>query len=221
MLAQELISELIIPLKKSDTGEKALSIMNELKVSHLPIVDKKEFWGLISEEDIIDFNKPTEEIGSQKLSLNKASILGNQHIYDVIKVFSQFGLSILPVITEQNEYIGTITPENLISYFSSLSAIKEPGGIIILDMPIKDYTFSEIARIIESNDAKILSAYTQTYTNSTKIEVTIKINKTDIKHIISTFERYEYNIKAYYQKSSEYIDDIKDNFDSLMNYLNL
>lgn len=220
MIAQNLISELIIPLKKTDTGEKALSIMNELKVSHLPIIENKKNWGLISEEDIIDFNNLKEILGKQKLTLNKTSVLSNQHIYDVIKVFSQLSLSILPVITQDNEYIGTITSDNIIYYFSTLSAINETGGVMILDMPINDYSLSDITRMIESNDGKILSVYTHTYPNSTKIEVTIKINKTDLRHIIATFERFEYNVKAYYQES-EYTDDLKNHFDSLINYLDI
>jgi hypothetical protein len=79
---------------------------------------------------------------------------------------------------------------------------------------------SEIARIVESNDAKILSSYISSHIDSTKLEVTIKINRTDLSAIIQTFNRYNYTIKASFHQS-EYVDDLKDRFDSFMSFLNI
>jgi len=85
---------------------------------------------------------------------------------------------------------------------------------------LHDYSLSEISRIVESNDAKILSLYISSHTDSTKLEVTIKINRTDLSAIIQTFNRYNYTIKASFHQS-EYVDDLKDRFDSFMSFLNI
>lgn len=220
MLAKDLVSNALPPLKTSDSGSKALTWMNEFHVTHLPIVNDQQFLGLISEEDILDWNDAESSIGSHRLSLFRPFVYEDDHIYDVIKVAASLKLSLIPVIDREEEYIGIIPLENLIKYFAEMSGIKEPGGIIILELNAHDYSLSEIARIVESNEAAILSLYIAPQSDSTKIDVTIKLNKLDLKHIIATFERFNYQVKASYQESA-YNDDLKDNLDSLMNYLNI
>ena len=126
----------------------------------------------------------------------------------------------VPVIDDKENYVGIITSENLVQYLAGISAITEPGGIIVLELNVKDFVLSEIARIVESNDAKILSLYVSTYPESTKMEITIKLNITELKSLISTFERFNHTVKASFQES-EYFDDLKDNYDSLMKYLSI
>ena len=220
MLAKELISETIPPLKTSDTGKIAINWMNEFNVSHLPIINNKEFLGLISEEDILDLNDPEQAIGNHKLSLIRPFVFDHQHIYDVVKTASELKLSIIPVIDDKEDYIGIITLESLVGYFAELNSINEPGGILVLTLNVNEYSLSEIAQIVESNNAIILSMYISTHKNSTKMEVSLKINKLDLKHIVATFERFDYKITASYQES-DYTASIKDRLDSLMNYLNI
>ena len=101
-----------------------------------------------------------------------------------------------------------------------MSAIEENGGLIILELNINDYSLAEIGQIVESNDSKVLSSYVTSHSDSTKLELTIKINKTNIADIIQTFNRYGYTVKASYQ-DSDYSDDMKDRLDYLMNYLKI
>jgi len=220
MVAKDLISDLIPPLKSSDTGAVALNYMSEFHVSHLPIVEHKKFLGIISEENILDLNKPDKTLGQLRRSLDKNFVYQHQFIYDVIKAMAQSKLSLIAVIDEKENYQGVITLENIVHYLAQISSIIDPGGIIVLELNVKDYSLAEIARLIESNDAIILSVYISTNSNSTKMDVTLKINKTDIQSIIATFERFDYRVKAAYQESESY-DDIKDHFDSLMNYLKM
>jgi hypothetical protein len=91
---------------------------------------------------------------------------------------------------------------------------------LVLELNIHDYSLSEIARIVESNDAKILSLYISSHIDSNKLELTVKINRTDLSPIIQTFNRYNYTIKASFHQS-EYVDDLKDRFDSFMSFLNI
>lgn len=220
MLAKDLITDEIPPLKTSDTGLMVINWMDEFKVSHLPIVNNHEYLGLISDTDILDLNITDEEIGKHKLSLIRPFVKENQHVYEVIKMISNMKLTVLPVLDENENYLGLIPLTSLLQQFSILAATREPGGIIVLEMNELDYSLSQIAQIVEGNDGKILSCYLNSLPDSTRIEVTLKINKTDISGILQTFNRYNYTVKASFHQS-EFSDDMKNRFDSFMNYINI
>lgn len=220
MLAKELISDTIMPLKTSDSGLIALNWMEEFRVSHLPIVNDNDFLGLISESDIYEMNNFEEPLGNHVLSLQKPYVIENQHVYDVIHQVYEHKLTLIPVIDEKHKYLGSITQQCLIKYFARLAAVDSPGGIIVLEMGVHDYMLSEIARIVESNDASILSVYIMTLPDSTKMEVTLKINRIDIGPVIQTFNRYNYNIKASFYED-ELNESLKDRYDSLMKFLDI
>jgi acetoin utilization protein AcuB len=135
-------------------------------------------------------------------------------------VASELHLTIIPVVDENEVYVGVITIQSLVEFFGSLNGIKEAGGIVVLEMNKSDYSLSEIARLVESNDALILSNYVSAHTETTKIEVTLKLNISDLKHVIATFERFNYTVAGSFQET-EYYDQLKDRFDSLMNFLNI
>ena len=220
MLAKHLITDSIIPLKTSDTGADALGRMDDYKLSHLPIVNNEEFLGLISDEDIYAMNDYDEALGGYQLSLTTAHVTQNQHIFDIIKQFVDMKLSLVPVLDQKNRYLGCITTRQLIENFSKIAAIENPGGVIVLEVSQNDYMLSEISQIIESNDAKVLSLCVVSSPDSTKLEITIKINKIDIQSVLQTFNRYNYIVKASFTESDDF-DDLKDRYDSLMNYLNV
>ncbi|MEA1896946.1 MAG: CBS domain-containing protein [Bacteroidota bacterium] len=219
MLAKELISDIVPALKTSDTGLKALSWMEIFRISHMPIVNNKEFLGLISDTDIYDLNMADEPIGNHKLSLFSPYVTADQHIYEVIEIVSRLNLTVVPVL-EKKKFLGLITLNDLIHYFSGLLSVNNPGAIIVLELHQNDYSLSEISQIIESNDSRILSIYTRSPEESMKMEVIIKVNRTDITSIIQTFERFDYNIKASFMDDEE-LDSLYDNrFESFMRYLN-
>ncbi len=220
MIARQLISETITPMRSSETGAGALGIMDELRVSHLPIVDNEEFRGLISDTDILTFDNFAETVGSHPLSLSNAYVMENQHIYDVIRIVDAMKLTLLPVLDENKHYLGSITLSSLSHHLSGLMALNNPGGIIILELNDKDYLLTEIAQIVESNDAKILGMYITTFPDSTRMEVTLKVNKIDVGPILQTFTRYNYNIKASFSEDS-YTENLQERYNSLMNYLNI
>jgi len=220
VIAREIITESIPPLKSSDTGQQALFFMQEFKVKHLPIVDGTQFLGLISEGDILDHNQPEALISDHKLSVTKYYVTESQHYYEVIRAVSESDLSIVPVITEQKDYVGVITLKDMLKYLSELNSIKDPGGIITLQMGVHDYALSEIARIVESNDAIILSVNVNTLKNSSNILVTLKVNTSDTRRITATFERFSYTVSNVFL-AEEYLDSFKERYDSLMKYLDL
>ena len=220
MLARELISDTILPIKTSDTGMIALNLMEEFRVSHLPIVNDNDFLGLISEADIYERGDYEEPIGNHKLGLYKPYIFFNQHVYDVIQQVHEQNLSLIPVLDHENHYMGSITLKCLVNYFARLTAVENPGGIIVLEMGARDYSLSEITRLIEANDSTIMSLYVYPVPDSSRIEVTLKINRMDIGPIIETLYRYNYNIKASFFKG-ESSEALKDRYDALMKFINI
>lgn len=220
MLAEDIISVEVPPLKTSDSGLKALSWMEEFKVAHLPIVNHQDFLGVISEEDIMNMNAPEEALGNHKLSLVKPYVLQNQHIYDVIKRITELNLSVIPVLNHEQQYMGLITLPDLVKNLANLSSIRDTGGIIILELNERDYSLTQIAHIIEQNDAKVLSTYIHSIPDSTRLEVTVKINRSDLRAILQTFTRYNYTVKAsYYEHGTD--DDLDSRYGMLMNYINM
>ena len=220
MKAIELISKNIPSLKTSDSGSRALRLMNEFHVTHLPIVNEHQLLGLISEEDILNARGEEDPIGSLPLSFLRPFIHDNEHLFEVLKVATEFRLTVIPVINKEENYVGIITRDDLLNYFVTKTDILEPGGIIVLELSLKDYSLAEIARIVESNNAKILCTFAGTNFHSDKMELTIKVNQTDLQPIIADFNRFDYIVKDTFQEA-EYFDNLKERYDSLMNYLNI
>lgn len=221
MIATELISDVVPAIHKNDTANEALNWMDVFRVSHLPIVADDEYLGLISETDIFDMNNPEISVMEHHLSLPRPFVFENQHIYEAAVLVSKYKLTIIPVLSEEQEYLGVITINDLAQEFSHLMSAENPGGIIVLQLKTNDYSLSEIAQIVEGNDAKILSLYVQTTPTNEFIEITLKLNKTDISDVIQTFERYSYQIKATYAESKEIDIMLKDRLDSFLKYLNI
>ncbi|MEQ8908348.1 MAG: CBS domain-containing protein [Vicingaceae bacterium] len=220
MLAKDLISEEIPALKPSDSVEKALGWMEEFKLTEIPLVVGSTYQGLISEGDLLDVDDSSISIKEAQAERNRIFVTEYEHIYEVIGKMAGQQLSILPVISDDKQYIGAICLNTLVEKISNLGAMKDPGGIITLEMNVNDYTLSEISNIVESNGAKILSSYIATHDDSNKMDVTIKINRTDLSAIIQTFERYNYAVVASFHKS-EMEDDMKRRYDAFLHYLNM
>ena len=218
MVARNLITDGIIPLKTSDTGRSALEWMEDFKILHLPIVNEQHYLGLISEFDINTSHKFDDPISSYDLSFQKTFVFEDQHIYEVVKVLQLYRLSLIPVVDADENYLGAITLQSLLEHFASTLSVVEPGGIIVLGINNHDYILSEIARIIESNDAKILSLIVSSDLGKDRLEVTIKINKRDISSILKTFERFSYEVLASFGAEDDF-DHLRQRYDSLMTYL--
>jgi acetoin utilization protein AcuB len=221
MLAKDLISDVVPALRTSDSGQKALYWMDIFRISHLPIVNNEDFLGLISDKDIYDFNMAEEPIGNHSLSLFSPYVNEDQHVYEVIELASRLNLSIIPVLSHNNHYKGVITQNDLIHYFADFTALKEPGAIIVLDMSIYDYSLSQIAQIVESNDAKILSMYISSHASSTRLELTLKINRNDLTSIIQTFTRYNYTLHSTFMDHDNMDSLYENRYEMFMKYLSI
>ncbi len=221
MIAAELINYMIPPLKRSDDGHKAIVWMEELRTNQLPVVEKGKFLGFLSEEIILEENDNTKKVDDYPLYAENCYVFENQHFYDVIKLASEHEIQLVAVLGEAGNFTGVIAIEDTIAAFAQSTAVQVPGSIVVISMNQRDYSLTEISRIVEGENAQILSScITNDLKDTAKVKLTIKINKTDLSHIIATFERFGYKIIGRFQESGQKSDD-QDRYDMLMKYLNI
>lgn len=219
MIATELISYDIPPLKVTDSGSKALDWMEEFKVTCIPVLDDGKYIGLIEESDILDRNDPEEKIKSYNLNYRKPSANQHQHFFELIALLVENDIDVLPIVSPDNTYLGLITPKKILNHFAKSISVHNQGSIITLELNVNDYSLAEISKMVESDDAKILASFITSHPDSTKLEVTLKINKTEITRILHTFERFNYVVTASYNET-EYHKDLQNRYDEFMRFLN-
>lgn len=219
MNAIDLITYEIPPLVHTDTGEKALIWMDEFKVSHLPVLKNGNFVGVVSETLILDKMDVTENLDVLFQHLPRPFVLSNAHLFEILSKISEFRISVMPILDDNEQYLGCTSIFELMTSIANTSSMKEKGGIIVLEINQLDYSMAQIGQIVESNDAKILSSTILSDSSSTNLDVTLKINQEDLTRIIRTFERYDYVVKASYQNGVG-AEDLQWRYDALMNYLN-
>ncbi len=218
MRAFELITDEIPPLIHTDSGEKAINWMDEFKVSQLAVLKNGVFVGVVSESAILDRLILSDSLDVLFDHLPRPYVNENAHIYDVLALMSEHKLSIIPVLDENENYLGCTSIFHLMTTLANIGSIKEPGSILVLEINAIDYSMAQIAQIVESNNAKILSSYILSDVSSSLLEVTLKINEINLTRIILTFERYDYKIKASY-KAGVNDEDVRWKYDALMNFM--
>ena len=219
MQANTLISSSIKSIHPVEDGNRAMEMMDQFRVHHLAIVKNKFYLGVVSDKEIMNWESEDDLIEEHLNNLAAPHVKYNQHLFDIIEVLEKNNLSVVPVLDEKNQYLGVITNRKLMYSIAKSATIQSPGGVIVLEMSNNDYSLTEIASIVESNNTKILSSYIISKPKSTNIEVTIKLNKQDVTAIIKDFERRQYNISASY-KDEEADGDFSERYESLMRFLN-
>ncbi len=219
MRAKDILSKLVMPLKPSDPGSLALSWMEDYGLTHLPVVDKDTFLGLVKNADIYSLDDMDKSLNSEKIPLLRSYVYHDVHLYEVIRTVAAENLTLIPVLDYHDHYVGSITTHEIVGAMAKFTSITQPGGIIVLEISAQQYSISEIARIIESNDAKILSSSVTSAENSTQLEVTLKLNVMDLSSVIQTLNRYDYIVKASFTEESQYDSLLSERYESLMKFL--
>jgi acetoin utilization protein AcuB len=219
MLAIELAADTIPPVTTTDTIQRAIDRMMEFRVRHLPVVNEQQFIGLLAEADIAEPDHTLPVSSLPHLHVNNF-VYEDQHVYDVVRMFYEHKLTMVPVLDPAKNYAGVIDHTSMNNYFAQITAVAQPGGIIVLEVSTTNNSMSQMAQIVESDNAQILSSYVRTFPDSTKLEVTLKLNKLDISSINASFLRYGYDVKATFNHNDG-DDDSLNRFESFMNYLNI
>ena len=220
MKAIELIQNDIPPVRINETIEKALNWMDEFKLNHIPVVNETEYVGLLSDDMVYDYNQLKDPISNINFLGKQQSVLENAHFFQVMSLISSYKLSVVPVCDEQRNYKGSISTKKLINVFSKQSGFNSSGAVITLLVNDFDYQLSQIAQIIESNDAKILSLYSESLESNNQLKLTIKISDGKLGAVLQTFSRYDYTVQDVFS-DDEINNQSKQRYDHLMKYLNV
>lgn len=217
MFAYQLISNEIFALKPNDRASSALVFMEDWQVKDLPVVQNLKLIGTVK-ESVLNENETLKV--SEILNTELIYCLENSHFYDVLKILFKNQTSTITVLNLDQNFVGIIAAKDLAKYLYENSSLQQEGGIIVLQMNARNYSMAEIARITETNNAKILYAHVTTLADEeNNIQVSLKYNILDLKYIAATFERFNYQIIYNSQKLSQ-TENFNDRFDWLIKYLN-
>jgi acetoin utilization protein AcuB len=219
VLNKDLISATIPTLNLKDSVFQALELMSEFHVMQLAVVADDKYLGFVSEDDLMNVD---ENLTLQSLEphFSKAAVRANAHFMEAVQIVNDHNLSIIPVVEPENVFAGVITATDLLKQLGKMTGASEAGGIIVLEMEQRSFSFSEISKLVETNDAQITQLNTNWDASTGSLMVTLKINKFEISDIIATLQRYEYQIKYYFGEEL-YENELRSNYDHLMNYLSI
>jgi len=221
MIAEELINHMIPPLKVTDDAHKAIVWMEEFRCNQLPVVNKGELLGFISEEIILESNEDSKKLEEYELFGQRCVVGMESHFYDIIRVANENKMQMVAVVDDQKKYHGIITVQDIMASFAQTAAVQMPGGILVLSMDLIDYSLAEISRYVEENNAKVISSsLIEDPLDKGKIKVTLKINQTDLSRIVATLERFSYRVIGRYQESRA-PEAERERLDLLLKYLDI
>lgn len=219
MLANQLITNHYPTADPDDKIFTALQLMEDFEITHIAVIDENKYIGLISKDDLLDAddNIYIKELTGRML---QKSVKTDEHFLSALKLASENNLSIVPVVSKEREWVGAIPYIELLKASSKFTGAEEPGAVIVLEMERKSYSFGEISRLVETNDAYITQFNTFFENETGLLVVTIKINKIEVSDILSTFQRYEYIVR-YFIGEEQYENELRYNYDHLMSYLKI
>lgn len=220
MLTVELLNNNIPRLQLQDTVSKALQLINDFRLTHLPVIADNKLLGMVSEEDLLDAEDDRVPVEMLQEHFLQFSVKENVHFLNAVNVSIQFETSVVPVVTETENFAGVITMPDLLRTLGNFSGANEIGGIIVLEMERSQFAISEISRIVESHDCTIFHMNTTVHSETGLLTVTLHLNKKEISSIVATFERYEFDV-IYYYGNEKFENDIHSNYRHLMNYLEI
>lgn len=220
MLLKQLIAHDVPTAAPGDSIDYIHSLFFATQLHQIPIVENEVYLGLIDAKEFQSIDGAPEEMDPLLYQHFRPAIPLSAHPFEALRVLYQYDLSILPVVSEQNEYVGALTKDGLIHYIIEHINIDVNGGIVVLEMEPRNYSLAQLARICESEQVLVLGVQTKTNLQSAKLEVTIKTNRVDLAAVVQAFERFDYTVLATYgdQKME---DDVVDRYNQLMHYLNI
>jgi len=208
----------IKPLRVTDKVSDLQLLFNQLTYSHIPVTKDGVYMGCISETDAHCF-EGSNSISDCNYAIEGFFVRPTTNWLDVLEAFAQNDSNIMPILDQNNKYLGYYELNDIIHLFNETPFFAEPGGILIVEKGIHDYSFSEISQIVESNDAKLLGAFISKM-DSDLVRITIKIGNASINDVVHTFRRYSYNIVSGHEEDS-YIESLKERSEYLNKYLNM
>lgn len=219
MIAKEITTQDILPLRMDDNCAQAMTMMSVYHVSDLPVVDGDKLVGILSEDDVTTTD-PAKKVSEFRMGQSFVFVTEDEHIFEILGKLAEHKISVMPVVDKEENYLGLITQEQLIKYYANTFSFKEPGTIIIVKIHKSEYSLSEVTRVIEMEGGLILASFITALPDTNNLLLTLKINQQDISKILQALDRYEYDIHATFMED-DYVSDLKSRYDLLMTYLNV
>lgn len=206
------------PFLNTDLVSDIQDFFAECTFSHFPVMDNGIYIGCISQVDAETF-EPQKTIFDYRYALEGFFAKESMSWLDVLEVFAKNNANIVPILDETNKYIGYYDITDVIKFLNETPFMKETGGIIIVEKTAIDYSMSQIAQIVESNNGKLLGLFVSE-ANAEKVQVTIKTTQGGMNDIIQTFRRYNYEIISEHHEDN-YLNNLKERSEYLDKYLNM
>ena len=221
MRAKEILSDKLFALKPSDRCSKAIELMNEWLVTNLPVVQQDKVLGYVSSEEIA-FPDDDDDAVEQYLKNDKPCKVGREiHVLDLVGFFAEGGLGAIAVVDEEDKFTGIIDVKDLLKTIAEFFSFTSAGSVLSVEMASHDYSLSELSRLVESNDIKITGLLIrQAKGTENRIEVILKLNRSDIRSLLATLSRYNYQVTSE-SVNQEDLDFLKDRYNSFIKYLNI
>ncbi len=220
-MLEQLIAPSVPTLQRSDTGNDALQLMDDVHLSEIPLVEDGKYLALVREQDVLESTRAAGPLAeAEELTAYRPAISMRSHPYEVLRVLHSQNLAVIPVVGSEDHYQGAITRADLLDYLVETSGIDNPGALIVLEMDPRNYSLSRIASICEQEEITVLSSRIFTNPDTQLLEVTLKTNRMSLGGLVQSFERHNYYVKEVHGDHSG-ADDLTDRYDNLMAYLNV
>ncbi|WP_306013646.1 MULTISPECIES: CBS domain-containing protein [unclassified Allomuricauda] len=218
MQIQDRIINTVPIFEVGETLKDVIAFFEETTYSHVGVAENGIFLGLLSENDLACF-EPDKKIDDFRFELEHFFVTKETAWLDVLEMFSRNEANILPVLDEDQLISGYYDLEDVVDVFIDTPFFKEPGAILVVSIGIKDYSFSEIAQIVEGNNARLLGAFITDSQNDI-VEITLKVGTQSLNEVAQTFRRYNYTI-VFGNSDDQFMEDLKQRSDYLEKYLNV
>jgi len=219
LIAREIVTHDVDPLRPSDSCAQALTMMTVYHLSDMPVVDNNKLLGMVTEDEVTSTDLDVT-MGEFRLAQSYFYVTEDEHIFEILGKFANHKTTVVPVLNKDEDYVGLITQEDIIRFYANTFSFKEPGSIIVINTSKSEYSLSELTRVIEMEGASILASFVTSLPDSSNILVTLKLNRQEISKPLAALERYDYDIHATFSED-DYESDLKNRYDLLMTYLNV
>lgn len=207
-------------VQHTESVATALAMMEDEQLTHLPVVEGTTYQGLVSREALYEVSDDSIALDQLGWPLPRPSVKPTDHFLAAVQVMGEQGLSLVPVITEQQELLATISALELTTTIGKFLGLQAGGALLVLEKEAQHYTASEVAKLVESNDAQLLQLNTTVNAQTGHIQITIRLNKYEVSDVIATFQRYDYTVR-FYVGEEQYANELKSNYDHLIHYLKI
>ena len=219
MLVKDFITKEIPVLKNFDTAEYALALMDDFRLRHLPLADDGIYVGLVSEKDLLALPDPRKPIGDLRVPALSVPVGGDLH--EALGLMTRYGLSLLPVVDERNGYVGALTRDKLVDVLAELCGAEAEGSVIALELLPRDYSLTDVARIVESNQAHVISLLSMQDKDTGRLVVVLKIDLEDASPVIRSFERFNYTVLYHCMERGVVDEELQRRVGELVRYMNI